>query len=405
MNTTQQSAMSINRDINLKDAVEHIKTSALRLSLDELALEIDQNKYTDDDIEGVLEDLRFVGLVEQKRTKKSGFTRILLKRPKHYRAVEIEREQRGVWGQDPNAPRYSVCVCNYNMSDTLDRAMSSVAGQLDEKLYEILVVDDGSSDESLDVLKKLAQKYPHFRYISLPRDSNRRLGETRNLSIRAARGEYVLIHIDADDEWEPYLQDIVTLFHRMEKAVGHDFLLAGQQTGIGKRDFLLAYGPYENVYRCEDRNMMMKLAKKNLLLFLDYRAYRTRLSRPTKKKIIKILRDVCSQMMYEMRQNELKASHITDILLAPIKGGQFSFSSRLLRAVLVLPIYVLSRFRPPIINHITWTELRDYHAARRGTYADVMARLGGDPDISFLSKEAQEIFSYDVKRPGFAGSK
>ncbi len=394
--------MSVSRGDDLQKAVASIKTSPLRLSLDRLELEVDLKKYPEETLEEFLLDLRVLGLVEEKRTQQSGHCRILLKRPGYYRDVEAERERLGYWGQGGGAPRYSVCVCNYNMADTLERAMGSVAGQLDEKLYEILVVDDGSSDESLDVLKKLAQKYPHFRYIPLPRDPNRKLGETRNISIRAARGEYVLIHIDADDEWEPYLKDFVTLFHKIEQAAGHDLLLAGQQTGMGKRDFLLAYGPYENVYRCEDRNMMMKLAKKNILLFMDYQVYRTRLSRPTKKKIIKTLRDTCSQLTYEMRQNELNASQIIQTLTAPITGGSFSLTIRLARALFVLPIYCISRFQPPLINPITWQELRDYHAAKRGTYPEVMARLGGDPDLSFLSEEAQKIYSYNIKLPGFA---
>ncbi len=95
-------------------------------------------------------------------------------------------------------PLYSVCVCNYNMADTLERAMTSVVEQLDNR-FEVLVVDDGSTDESIHILKKLAEKYEIFRFISLNRDKSRLLGKTRNFSIREAKGEYVLLHIDADD--------------------------------------------------------------------------------------------------------------------------------------------------------------------------------------------------------------
>ena len=73
------------------------------------------------------------------------------------------------------------------------------------------------------------------------------------------------------------MQDLVTLYHKIEGVVGCDIHLSGQQTGIGKRDLLLRYGPFENLYRSEDRNLMMKLAKENVLLFLDYRLYRTRM--------------------------------------------------------------------------------------------------------------------------------
>lgn len=320
----------------------------------------------------------------------------------HHRLVESERERLGYYGQNPSAPRYSICVPNYNMSDTLERALGSVAEQLDRNLYEIIVIDDGSNDDSLQVLDKLSQKYPNLRYISLPRDLSRKLGETRNISIRAARGEYVLIHIDADDVWEPYIQDFVTLFHKVEQAVGKDQLLVGQQIGMAKRDFLLQFGPYENIYRCEDRNMMMKLAKRDLLMFMDYRVYRTRLSRPQKKKFFKGMRDSFSHMSYEMRQNEPKAHLIIHALTAPFKsGGNLSFPRRLILAVFILPIYLISRFQPPIINQITREQLHQYHEAHRGTYAELMTQLGANPDLSFLSSKAQEIFSHNVKLPGF----
>ena len=316
--------------------------------------------------------------------------------------VEAERDRLGYWGQSASAPRYSICVPNYNMSDTLERALGSVADQLDKTLYEIVVIDDGSSDNSLEVLEKLSTKYSNLRYIALPRDSSRKLGEVRNISIRAARGEYVLIHIDADDVWEPYLQDFVTLFHKVEQAVGKDQLLVGQQIGMAKRDFLLQFGPYENIYRCEDRNMMMKLAKRDLLMFMDYRVYRTRLSRPQKKKMLKGLRDSFSHMSYEMRQNEPKKDLILHALFAPFKGSShLSFPRRVLLALFILPIYLVSRFQAPIINQITREQLHQYHDLHRGTYAELMARLGGDPDLSFLSPAAQAIFSHNVKLPGF----
>jgi len=395
--------MYVGSGIRLDTVLETLRGSSLRLAVDGLCLELKRTQYTNEELDQAIQNLRILGLVEEKRTEQSGVLTILFQRPAHYKDVELERERLGGWGQ-PSAPRYSICVCNYNMSDTLERSMRSIVGQLDER-FEVLVIDDGSNDESLDILEHLSKKFDNFRYISLPRDRKRLLGETRNISIRAARGEYVLLHIDADDEWEPYLHDFVTLFHKIEEAAGHDIHLSGQQTGMGKRNLLLSYGPYENIYRCEDRNLMMKLASRNILMLLDYKVYRTRMSRPAKKKVIKVITDNCSQLMFEMRQNEKKARSIFKFLLAPIVGGQFSFKIRLLRAFAILPIYIISRFKPPIINDMTWQELRDYHATNRGTYAELMTRMGGDPDLSFLSKDSQEIYSYDVRLPGFQSTR
>ncbi len=396
-------SMALGRNSDLNKMLGVVERSFLRLSLDELFLDINRKKYSDAALEQILRRLSLIGLVERTRKKYPRRMQLALKRPDHFREVEQERERLGYYGQNKDAPRYSVCVCNYNMADTLERALTSVLNQLDDKLYEVVVIDDGSNDGSLDELEKLAKAYSNFRYISLPRDPKRHLGQTRNISIRAARGEYVLLHIDADDEWKPYLQDLVKLFHKMEDAAGYDFFMAGQQTGIAKRDFLLSYGGYENVYRCEDRNLMMKLAKEDRLLFLDYRVYRTRLPRPIKKKIFKTIWDDCSHMMYDLRQNEPKTPYIRHALSMLFTRKKASLISRFVRPVLIFPIYLITRFMSPIINPISRDDMRAYHEKHRGTYEEVMSRLGGNSDLSFLSKDSQEIYSHKITNIGFRG--
>ena len=84
------------------------------------------------------------------------------------------------------------------MSETLEQSLQSIFCQIDPS-YEVIVIDDGSTDNSLEILHNLQDIYPTLRVIPLLRDSRRKLGETRNVSIRAARGEFVLLHIDADD--------------------------------------------------------------------------------------------------------------------------------------------------------------------------------------------------------------
>lgn len=401
-----QSSYMLARDIgSLQSLIAFLSATPLHKSLDGLALSVPQSSLCDQALEDGIADLRLLGLALTHKALKGKTLSLFFKRPDHYKTVEHAREHLGAYGQTPDAPRYSVCVCNYNMADTLERALGSVLKQLDPARFEVVVIDDGSTDDSLQALSKLQQTYSHLRYFSLPRDPKRRLGETRNISIRAARGEYVLLHIDADDEWEPFLQDFVTLYHKIEAAAQRDIHLSGQQTGIGKRDMLLRFGPYDNHYRCEDRNLMMKLAKKNLLLFMDYRVYRTRMTRPVKKKIIKTIWDDCSQMSYDLRQNEAEWFFIKHALTMPFTGRKFSLISKLIRPVLILPMYVITRFMPPIINHISRAEMRIYHAENRGTYSELMTRFGADPDISFLSKPSQDIYSYAVKLPGIRSAR
>ena len=375
--------------------------SRLRQVVDEVFIEVSPMWISKEDIAFIFESMTAIGLKEIWRSSGKDQYDVYFRRPKEYKKVELERARLGSWDEiSEGMPRYSICVCNYNMADTLERAMVSVVEQLDER-FEVLVIDDGSSDNSVAVLEMLAQRYFIFRFIALQRDSKRQLGETRNISIRAARGEYVLLHIDADDVWQPYFQDIMLLFHKVEAAIGKDFLLVGPQIGIGKRNFLLTLGPYENVYRCEDRNLMFRLAERKRIFFMDYRVFRSRLRRPKAKQCVKTVKDVWSHTLYDMRVEGPKKRYIVDALVGPFWRDQFSLKLAILRALIVLPSYIISRFKAPIPNTMSWDAFMKYRQENRGTFSELVERYGQDGGISFLTEKAQEIFSYDVKQPGF----
>ncbi|WP_404438373.1 glycosyltransferase family 2 protein [Stutzerimonas chloritidismutans] len=87
----------------------------------------------------------------------------------------------------------------YNYAKTLPRAVESVIGQLNER-GELLVIDDGSTDETPSVLAELQARYPdRFRVIRKP---NGGASSVRNLGILEAKGVY-LVFLDADDELAP----------------------------------------------------------------------------------------------------------------------------------------------------------------------------------------------------------
>lgn len=90
----------------------------------------------------------------------------------------------------------SIVIPAYNYAKTLPRAVGSVVRQLDERV-ELLVIDDGSTDETPEVLNYLHQKYPgQFRSF---RQINAGLAAVRNRGIDEAKGQY-LVFLDADDE-------------------------------------------------------------------------------------------------------------------------------------------------------------------------------------------------------------
>ena len=52
------------------------------------------------------------------------------------------------------SPIYSICICNFNMNNTLKSSLETILLQLNEE-FEVVVVDDGSSDDSLNTLFEL----------------------------------------------------------------------------------------------------------------------------------------------------------------------------------------------------------------------------------------------------------
>ena len=95
------------------------------------------------------------------------------------------------------APRVSCIVCTYNYGRFLGRCLRSLTGQsLARETYEIVVVDDGSTDDTPEVLAPFAEE------VAVVRPQNSGLAAASNVGLLRSRGEYV-VRVDADDEAEP----------------------------------------------------------------------------------------------------------------------------------------------------------------------------------------------------------
>lgn len=95
-------------------------------------------------------------------------------------------------------PKASVIVPVYNVKDYLQKCVDSILNQT-EKDFELLLIDDGSTDESGALCDELARRDSRVRVIH---QENRGLGGARNTGIKAAEGKWLLL-VDSDDWIEP----------------------------------------------------------------------------------------------------------------------------------------------------------------------------------------------------------
>ena len=93
-------------------------------------------------------------------------------------------------------PLVTVIIPVYNGAETVAETLKSVLDQ-HHVLLEVIVVDDGSRDDSLEVSKSAAGSDPRVTFLHQP---NQGVAAARNLGIAKARGAY-LAFIDADDIW------------------------------------------------------------------------------------------------------------------------------------------------------------------------------------------------------------
>lgn len=106
----------------------------------------------------------------------------------------------------------SFIVPVYNVSSYLSKCLDSILNQsLSVEEYEIVVVNDGSTDGSFEIVQCYAKKYPNITVIT---QKNGGLSSARNVGIRVARGEYIQF-VDSDDYLEPNV--IKGLLEKMER--------------------------------------------------------------------------------------------------------------------------------------------------------------------------------------------
>ena len=117
-----------------------------------------------------------------------------------------------------NKPQYSVIIPLYNKADYVRKALESICNQTFQD-FEAIIVNDGSTDNSLDVVKELFEQFKildlRFKIIN---QENAGVAAVRNNGVAKSKGKYVCF-LDADDWWEPtFLEEMDRLIREFPDA-------------------------------------------------------------------------------------------------------------------------------------------------------------------------------------------
>lgn len=140
-------------------------------------------------------------------------------------------------------PRISICVIALNSERYVEACIESVLAQ-SVMPYEVVFVDDGSSDNTYNIVAEYAKQYPAIKLYSLPQTSG--VGVARNFAIAKATGDYVWA-VDVDDT---IAHNSIEIFLKSLLKWGSEVVVAGAKCldGAGKhRDYFRVDKEYINV--------------------------------------------------------------------------------------------------------------------------------------------------------------
>ena len=299
--------------------------------------------------------------------------------------------------------RASICIPTYQMGDVIDNCLRSLLmGTSDD--IEIVIVDDGSMDNTYQVCEQFTKSNSRFNYYKLDRSPSRKLGYTRNIAASFAKSNIIILHIDADDLWPSGLQKLIDFYlyaYNISSSnklaiIGHHFAI------IDKSTFWDCEG-YDNLYRGEDREFMFRLACSNNLYFLDHRPLHTRMKRSKEIVQRKTIKDLWSQSKYDILCTDNLFNTLLDSLVFSFNNRSYSLKLKLIRFVFV-PLCCLFYHRQRSViqsrRPIKWNDFMRYKADNIGSALEILVML--DKDISFKRdfeyEKSLNDFPFDKKQ-------
>ena len=149
-------------------------------------------------------------------------------------------------------PEVSVIVPTYNRADILPRAIESVLDQTFSD-FELLIIDDGSSDNTTEVVRS----YNDSRIKYIRHETNRGQNEARNTGVKNSNGRYIS-YLDSDDIFlSTYLEEVVEVLQNTNDDIGGVFTAREviKDGTIEKRDVIEGKVHGEDIIQTWARNI------------------------------------------------------------------------------------------------------------------------------------------------------
>jgi len=167
--------------------------------------------------------------------------------------------------------KYSICITHYNNFPTIRQSLDSILTQVDEE-YEVVVVDNFSTDGSFEVLKEYADN----GLVKLSRVRCSR-GRGRQIAFEESTGDYVVGHLDLDDTFKPRLGELLKEYHRAAEgkllwvsSKVEGAFWGGESILIGPRGVIDALGGWNDLQVYEDWELCRRAASKDLYRWGDF---------------------------------------------------------------------------------------------------------------------------------------
>lgn len=145
-------------------------------------------------------------------------------------------------------PKVSIIIPVYNKGQYISSTLDSVLQQKYQD-YEVIIVNDGSKDDSLEIINDYAAKFEHIRIINIP---NGGVSNARNTGIRYANGEWIQF-LDGDDkiDSEYLLKGMKLVENREVDILFTNFQMVDENGGIRKTVNSLRTGMYDQNGLCK----------------------------------------------------------------------------------------------------------------------------------------------------------